>query len=620
LIVLLSVRIPAATIAALAAALSYGAGFWLVLLHHAEGGREHSEPGLVLHTLRDGTLALPGVLAAVWLGGSLAVGLVDREKRLPDAWRAALLAAGAAGAGAVVLAAGNPLHALLFSTTEAHSLSPAFHLGRDALFAFGVSLPVSGVVVALSRLRFARRVRRHAKPAPVAAAPLMEPAAVAQMRAAPGPAGAVLTRRGFVAGGLASAGAAGVILAPRSHPARAQEVSDRLALYINDGHVPMVDGTMVYMRGYGGSAAGDPAPSLTIEPQLFLKGRVGPVSSRTYPLVDPSRIPHDGSPDAAAIDPRGPALHHIRRRHWASFFPRRVIVAETGSEIRLRITNRLPEPHTFTIDGVVDATLGPAGSPTATKDIEFPAPAAGTYVYRDTANAPVNRVLGLFGVLVVVPADAPWTLDGSEGEFERQFVWIFHDIDPDWARRAQLGTPIDPARTLSVPRYFTINDRSGVFAAGVSPDEAENHRTHEDTKPSGHGRRVNVRDFSDPDFGTGQLLRLVNTGIAIHQPHFHGNHVWTLAVDNEVLSRSSAKMSPDGHILMQLWEDVVELDPMQTKAVMLPVKPPSDALAVVLENQQCDYAYPMHCHAEMSQTAGGGLYPGGMVTDWTLKP
>jgi len=26
----------------------------------------------------------------------------------------------------------------------------------------------------------------------------------------------------------------------------------------------------------------------------------------------------------------------------------------------------------------------------------------------------------------------------------------------------------------------------------------------------------------------------------------------------------------------------------------------------------------MHCHAEMSQTAAGGLYPMGMLTDWRL--
>jgi hypothetical protein len=30
-------------------------------------------------------------------------------------------------------------------------------------------------------------------------------------------------------------------------------------------------------------------------------------------------------------------------------------------------------------------------------------------------------------------------------------------------------------------------------------------------------------------------------------------------------------------------------------------------------------SYPMHCHAEMSQTAGGGLYPNGMLAHWEME-
>ena len=171
-----------------------------------------------------------------------------------------------------------------------------------------------------------------------------------------------------------------------------------------------------------------------------------------------------------------------------------------------------------------------------------------------------------------------------------------------------------------MPRYFTLNDRAGVFAVGSSPDEESNHHTHEDTTPGGHARRVDVGDFSNPGAGTGQLIRLVNTGIAVHQPHFHGNHVWTIAIENEVLSRSTPGITDDGHVKLQAWEDVVELDPLQTKAVMLPLKPPPDVVDEVLANHDCDWLFPMHCHAEMSQTAGGGLYPGGIVSDWRLKP
>jgi hypothetical protein len=41
--------------------------------------------------------------------------------------------------------------------------------------------------------------------------------------------------------------------------------------------------------------------------------------------------------------------------------------------------------------------------------------------------------------------------------------------------------------------------------------------------------------------------------------------------------------------------------------------PPLDA-----EKGFAEQGYPMHCHAEMSQTAAGGLYPMGMLADWRL--
>jgi len=614
--------VPARTAGALGLVLAYGAGAWLVVLHHAEGGHEGSEPPLLLHVLRDGTLALPAVAAAAWLGAALALRLIDPDRALPARWRSALVATGAAAVAAVVLGAGNPLHGALFDAHEPQSLPAALHIGRDALVALAVGLPLALLaVLPRARPRLRRPAvgdRRRGQATALVEAP------------APAPAGGpAVTRRGFVAGagGLAAAGLAGSSLTRSSARAQAGPPPERLQLFINAGHAPMVDGTLVYSRGFGEAPTGDPSASLTITPNVFLRDGRGPIASRHYPLLDPDRIPEEGCPHDAGIDPSGPGLHFIHRRFWASFFPRRVIVAESDSTIKLRITNRLAGPHTFTIRDklrpgttVVHETFGPAGSPTATKDVDFLAPAPGTYIYEDVTDEPVNRVLGLHGVLVVVPADRPWTFSADgEGEFERQWVWLLHDIDPEWARRAQMGVRIDPVATPSLPRYFTLNGRSGVFSVAHSPDRAENRRTLEDTKPCGHGRRVDVRRFSDPDVGTGQLIRLVNTGVAMHQPHFHGNHVWTFAHDNEVLSRSAVTLR-DGHLRIQHWEDVVEIDPLSTKALMLPIKVPPEALDEVVADQQCEWVYPMHCHAEMSQTAGGGLYPGGQVSDWILKP
>ncbi|HEV7885743.1 MAG TPA: multicopper oxidase domain-containing protein, partial [Solirubrobacteraceae bacterium] len=520
------------------------------------------------------------------------------------------------------------------------------HLGRDALVALAAALPLAAFAVAMrGRALAAAPIVPAAPPRPgtaaadVAAEPPPRSATAAPAVAAeppPQPATAVpgvptkpprpeapapaVTRRAFVgygAAGLAGAGVAGVGLSRLPAAARAGVRADRLELFINDGHVAMVDGALVYMRGFGDAPVSDPRPSLTIAPTVFEAGAPGPVASRFHPLLGPDRLPADGVPASAGTDPAGGNL--ISRRHWASFLPDRTIVAEAGAEIRLRITNRLPQQHAFAIDGVVHETFGPAGSATATKDVAFPAPAPGTYIYHDPTDAPVNRVLGLHGVLMVTPAGNAWSFDGREGEFERQWLWIFHDIDPDWGRRIQAGGTVDPIATPALPRYFTINDRSGVYSLAASPDATINRRTLEDLLPGGYVRRIDVRDFSDPGTGTGQLLRLANTGVAVHQPHWHGNHVWTIAVDNEVQPRGRISMSSDGHPRIQLWEDVVELDPMSTKAVMLPVKRPPDALQQVLDAQACEYEYPMHCHAEMSQSAAGGLYPGGQVAGWRLR-
>ena len=319
-------------IATLAAAIAYAGTFWLVLLHKAEGGHEHNEPAFVIHWLRDGSLALPGVVAAVWLGSVLLLGVVDRHGRLPDRWRSALIAAGAAVSSAVVLAAGSPVHAFFFDAEEANGLPAGVHLGRDALIALGIALPVAVVVMALAGpamvLAARPRVGRSPAAARVVEPDAAEPPTIVSERG--------VTRRTLIrvgAGSLATAGVVGTVTRPASR-ARAVTATDRLDLFINEGHVAMVDGALVYMRGYGEVAAADPEPSLTISPKVFLRDGRGPVDSRFFPLD--AEVPEEGTPAAPDIDPSGPHLHFITRRRSASFFPRRTIVAESGAGIRLQ--------------------------------------------------------------------------------------------------------------------------------------------------------------------------------------------------------------------------------------------------------------------------------------------
>jgi hypothetical protein len=45
---------------------------------------------------------------------------------------------------------------------------------------------------------------------------------------------------------------------------------------------------------------------------------------------------------------------------------------------------------------------------------------------------------------------------------------------------------------------------------------------------------------------------------------------------------------------------------------------PPEAIDAVWDARNVDWHYPMHCHAEPSQVAMGGMYPGGLVGDWII--
>lgn len=395
-------------------------------------------------------------------------------------------------------------------------------------------------------------------------------------------------------------------------------------MHVNEGYLPMVDGSLVYHRGFGdrASTVSDPQPALKVSPQIFTAdGRI--VASRAYPLEAP--VPEHGRPAPLQPDPEYPRHYLPRRAHWASYFPERTLIAETGSTISIELHNNLAQPHELRFHGAgpggTDATSG-AVPPGGTGQLSFPAPLPGTYVFSDPGNQPVERTLGLYGVLVVIDPQDAWRLSPGGAEFERQWLWVCHDVDPNWARIAASGQTVNPATTPAVPRYFTINGYSGYQALALSTDLEFNERREQDTLTSGHPREIDVRNFSaSPVPGTvrtGHLMRMVNAGIADHQLHYHGNHVWTVRADGVDFPRDNGTVSPTGDVILQQWEDTVQLQPLQRKEAMLPVRRPPDVVDEVWNARTEDWKYPMHCHAEPSQTAAGGLYPGGLMADWAL--
>jgi FtsP/CotA-like multicopper oxidase with cupredoxin domain len=253
-----------------------------------------------------------------------------------------------------------------------------------------------------------------------------------------------------------------------------------------------------------------------------------------------------------------------------------MLVAENDA-ISITVTNTLNQPHGFAIDGVIDS--GPI-EPGETKTLEFTAPAAGTYLYEDPVDSPFSRLLGLHGALVTMPVDGSMSVYPGGPKFVRQWVWVTENVDSVWCERARRGgtTTLDEI----VPDYFLINGRSGVDSV-------------HDPSISVHGK------LYEP-----ALVRIVNAGVATHAMHFHGNHL-------EVVCQN-AKRAP---YLMK--KDTIMMPGGYTKDAILPFNPPPDIWPPIEEwGPELTLSYPMHCHAEMSQTAAGGLYPNGMLAHWEI--
>ncbi len=550
-------------VAALAVLLALVVVAWQQVWHHTVLRSHGPEGNLALHFLRDGALAVIPALIAVHVGLHL-------SRRRPGAnptlnllttsgWVAAVFAVvmipmvglhsaldGALGGdgalGSIEPAPGTPY------LTDPGGLESAdgfwgsvAHGGRDALLA----APMAFAVVALGLVALSWRAREH-----LAEAGAHEGGALLGAINS-----ATLTKRellkltgaGAAAAAMSSSGLV-ILGAGRAHAAEPGEstpwLSDSIELFIRDGIYETIEGTPVFMYGWG--------------------FRSGGLDARDEFLVP------------------GPVL-------WA----------HTGDAVDLSITNTRTSPHAFVIDGVVDS--GPI-APGQTVQVSFTAPSAGTYMYEDSSNGPVNRVLGLHGALVVMPADLSMRphddLPGEFWTFVTQWVWVFNQIDPQFNARAQAGVPIDPDEFAAqfLPRYFTINGRMGSLAA------------HVETAPD---------TVIEDELGNPALVRIVNVGLAMHGPHFHGNHVYPVvhnaSVPPVIMWKDTLRIMPGDRV------DVMIPFNIPPNAVHFPPPPEGDAFLEELHGHPMEGKWPMHCHIEMSQTAAGGLYPQDLRAGWMMK-
>lgn len=260
--------------------------------------------------------------------------------------------------------------------------------------------------------------------------------------------------------------------------------------------------------------------------------------------------------------------------------PAESIVAQEGDTIRLTIVNTLNTSHNFVIDalGVNSGTIGRGQSRT----VEFAASKAGSYLFYDNLN-PYNRQLGLHGGLAIMPNGRDNMLYDGSPTFVQQYFWIFNDIDPVWHNTVRNGqTPNTPY----IPRYFTLNGLGG-RPPGAPGAHDPNIDALTDPRSALHGH-----------IGDRTLIRMFNVGKADQSVHTHANHMeW---------------LTENGNIRPDIWKkDCIYLEGnMGATDSIYPFEVPPDSYP-----QTTTSTYPMHLHTEMSQTAGGGYYMFGAMTD-----
>ncbi len=261
--------------------------------------------------------------------------------------------------------------------------------------------------------------------------------------------------------------------------------------------------------------------------------------------------------------------------------PGEQIVVQEGDTVNITVVNTVNTTHQFAIDGLnVDPITIRGGRQ---RTLSFTANDPGSYLYLDPSKAPYDRLVGLHGGFASMPKNRDNMLYEGSPTFVQQYFWLFHDIDPVWHNAIRSG---NRPNTRYIPRYFTLNGLSG-----RPPGAPDAHNPNVDAL-------VDPRSALHGHIGDRTLIRVLNPGMCQQSVHTHANHMeW---------------LTDNGQVRDDVWlKDCIYLEGNAGKIdAIFPFDPPPDAWPPVSTG-----TYPMHLHTEMSQTAGGGLYMFGALTD-----
>jgi hypothetical protein len=288
--------------------------------------------------------------------------------------------------------------------------------------------------------------------------------------------------------------------------------------------------------------------------------------------------------------------------------PGPALFARAGDAVTVILDNALDEPHNFAIPAA--GIRSPTVRPGRRERFTFRVPKAGTYLYYDNLNPPVNRMMGLHGALVVMPRPSNGTpysardvranprmrqlfadlgraphwpgLAWGEGAPNRggfpetppfrQYVWLLHEASPRLF--AAVGNA-RPGRNFSAGAFMDafIQDRVALNGPGAPPDENRTPQYFTVNGQSGHFSHGSP--FITPHLRVGEpcVIRVLNAGLWTHSMHIHANHMYVMAVNNRFRHQPQAL---PGQVDNHIWIDTFTSQPLDTWDWLNPYMRPPD--------------------------------------------
>ena len=264
--------------------------------------------------------------------------------------------------------------------------------------------------------------------------------------------------------------------------------------------------------------------------------------------------------------------------------PGPTLIVTEGVQVTVKLTNNLPPSagntsilfpgFQVTSSGGVAGLLTQEAAPGAMVTYTFTPTTAGTHSYYSGTQGDLQVEMGLYGAIIVLPANIPSSCKSGPGNFagnngvaeqfwqekdfrlapsaydhaktcyDREYLFQFSEMDPNihtqaLAQVTALGNcnPSLPGCSLVVPTepyhpaYFMINGRS-------MPDDMDPNYA-----PEYPHQPYNGNPHMHP--GEQVLIRVIGQGRWQHPFHEHGNHVRILARDGNLILSSANPQDPN---------------------------------------------------------------------------